>query len=154
MLSIILEHMSKYIRDGRSPQPKKEATSKVMSANRGKDTGPERLLRAALREVGVPGYRLHWKKAPGRPDIAYPGRKLAIFVHGCFWHRCPHCHLPMPKTNVTFWEEKFRRNRERDARKVTELEDAGWRVMVVWECEIKKDVKGTAKRVKKLITAK
>ena len=72
------------------------------------------------------GYRVAWKKAPGSPDIAYPGRKIAIFVNGCFWHRCPHCAPSLPKRNSDFWRHKFARNEERDARKVRELEDAGW----------------------------
>lgn len=83
--------MKNYIRDGRAPIPESEITSKVMSAVRGKDTKPELALRKALKDVGIQGYRLHWKRAPGRPDIAYPGSKVAIFVHGCFWHRCPYC---------------------------------------------------------------
>ena len=75
-----------YIRDGRSPVPKKEATSKVMSANKGKDTNPELLLRKELWKNNIKGYRLHWKKVPGSPDIAFPKKKLAIFINGCFWH--------------------------------------------------------------------
>jgi DNA mismatch endonuclease (patch repair protein) len=108
-----------------------------MRANRGKDTGPELELRRLLREAGFPGYRLHWKKAPGHPDIAYPGRKVAIFVHGCFWHRCPKCNPPLPKANQEYWSKKFALNQERDRRKIEALEAAGWRVVVVWECEIK-----------------
>lgn len=107
-----------------------------MQGNRGKDTGPELRLRRLLREAGHPGYRLHWNKAPGHPDIAYPGRKIAIFVNGCFWHRCPHCSPPVPKSNAGFWEAKFAANQERDARKARELEAAGWRVVTVWECRI------------------
>ncbi|MFV2062505.1 MAG: very short patch repair endonuclease, partial [Chloroflexota bacterium] len=63
-----------------------------MKANRARDTKPELELRSALREAGYPGYRLNWKRAPGRPDISYPGRHVAIFVHGCYWHHCPRCH--------------------------------------------------------------
>ncbi len=107
-----------------------------MQANRGKDTGPELKLRKLLREAGYSGYRLHWKKAPGRPDIAYPGRRVAIFVNGCFWHRCPHCNPPTPKSNREFWEAKFAANAERDARKNAELVAAGWTVLTVWECQI------------------
>lgn len=109
-----------------------------MRGNRAKDTKPELLLRRLLREAGYGGYRLHWK-VPGRPDIAYPGRKLAILVMGCWWHRCPHCGPPMPKTHLEFWEEKFDRNRERDARKERELEELGWTVLTVWECKLKED---------------
>jgi DNA mismatch endonuclease (patch repair protein) len=108
----------------------------TMQANRGKDTGPELKLRRLLREVGYPGYRLHWKKAPGHPDIAYPGRRIAIFVNGCFWHRCPYCNPPLPKSNTEFWRAKFAANEARDARKAAELQDAGWQVIVVWECEV------------------
>lgn len=144
--------MPEYLRDGRNPIPESKVTSKVMSANKGKDTKPELAMRRALREMGVPGYRLHWKKAPGRPDIAYPGRKVAIFIHGCFWHRCPYCNLPMPKSHTEFWVKKFKKNKERDRKKIKALESDGWKVIVVWECEIKEDVLGCAERVKELIT--
>lgn len=136
------------MRDGRAPIPESEVTSRVMSANRGKDTTPEMTLRWALRQVGLPGYRLHWKKAPGRPDIAYPGRKVAIFVHGCFWHRCPFCAPPLPKSHTDFWRKKFDRNKERDERKIKELEDAGWTPIVVWECQIKNDLDEVVSRIK------
>lgn len=118
-----------------NPPASSPATHKTMKANRAKDTKPELSVRRLLREAGYPGYRLHWKKAPGRPDIAYPGRKVAIFVNGCFWHRCPHCSPPMPKSNEAFWEAKFAANRERDGRKTAELEAAGWTVFTVWECQ-------------------
>ena len=140
-----------YIRDGRAPIPESEITSRTMSANRGKNTGPELILRKTLREIGLSGYRLHWKKAAGRPDIAYPGRKIAIFVHGCFWHRCPYCDLPLPKSHPEFWSEKFKRNKERDIEKISNLEGAGWKVLVFWECEIKKDASSCAEIVKNVI---
>lgn len=115
-----------------------EATRHVMQANRSKNTKPELLVRAALREAGYTGYRLHWKKAPGHPDICFPGRKIAIFVNGCFWHRCPRCALSTPKSNVEFWEGKFSRNRARDARDQELLVADGWTVLVVWECQLKR----------------
>lgn len=115
-----------------------EATRHVMQANKSKDTSPELVVRAGLRERGLTGYRLHWKKAPGRPDVCFPGRKVAIFVNGCFWHRCPHCHLSAPKTNVDFWTAKFARNRARDLRDCNLLVQSGWVVLVVWECRLKK----------------
>ncbi len=121
-----------------TPSASSEATRHVMQANKSKDTKPELKVRAALREAGYPGYRLHWKKAPGHPDICYPGRRVAIFVNGCYWHRCPYCALPMPKSNVEFWQAKFDRNRERDARNHEDLVLAGWTVVVVWECRLKK----------------
>lgn len=120
-----------------NPPASSPAVRASMRANRARDTGPERRLRAALRESGLGGYRLNWKKAPGRPDIAYPGRKLAVFVHGCYWHRCPKCYPGLPKSNTEFWARKFELNRERDLRKRAQLEAAGWRVIEVWECELR-----------------
>jgi len=124
---------------GPPPPPTSENTTKTMKANKAKDTKPELILRKRLRASGFPGYRLHWKCVPGRPDISYIGRKVAIFVNGCFWHRCPHCNLPLPKSNTEFWRRKFGKNVERDKRKKKVLEDLGWRVFVFWECEIKSD---------------
>ncbi len=122
---------------GPIPEPTSDAVSRSMKGNRGKDTKPELELRRLLREAGYPGYRLHWKKAPGRPDIVYPGRKVAIFVNGCFWHRCPHCQPAGPKSHSEFWRRKFELNQERDARKVGELEEAEWIVVTVWECQLR-----------------
>lgn len=110
-----------------------------MQGNKRKDTKPELLVRQRLRAAGLTGYRLQWKKAPGRPDIAFPGRKVAIFVNGCFWHRCPHCNPSTPKRNTEFWEAKFRRNVERDARAIAELKELGWTPITIWECELKRD---------------
>ncbi len=108
-----------------------------MRANRARDTAPERELRRALRAAGYPGYRLNWRAAPGRPDVSYPGRRVAVFVHGCFWHHCPRCHPRLPRSNQGFWARKFELNRERDARKRAELEAHGWLVHEVWECDIR-----------------
>lgn len=108
-----------------------------MQANKARDTKPELIARQHLRENGFPGYRLNWKGASGRPDIAYPGRRIGLFVHGCFWHRCPHCKLPLPKSNREYWKRKFRLNRARDRRKERNLRDQGWKVFTVWECEVR-----------------
>ena len=115
-----------------------EAVRKSMQGNKRANTKPELILRKALRDEGLTGYRLQWK-VPGHPDISWPGRKVAIFVNGCFWHRCPVCDPPMPKTNVEYWSLKFERNVERDQRKLAQLEEAGWTVHTVWECELKRD---------------
>jgi DNA mismatch endonuclease (patch repair protein) len=120
-----------------NPPPSSPAVRAVMRANRARDTGPERRLRKALRDAGLGGYRLNWKKAPGRPDIAYPGRKVAIFVHGCYWHHCPRCYPNLPKSNPEFWARKFELNHERDSRKRVDLETADWMVVEAWECDVR-----------------
>ena len=127
---------------------RRRAIRKSMQGNKRSDTRPEILVRQRLREAGLTGYRLQWKKAPGRPDIAFPGRKVAIFVNGCFWHRCPHCHPSVPKRNTVFWEEKFRRNVARDQQAIAGLEALGWTAITIWECELKRDkIDATMERV-------
>jgi DNA mismatch endonuclease (patch repair protein) len=120
-----------------NPPPSSPAIRKVMQANRARDTEPERRLRRALRGAGLGGYRLNWRKAPGRPDIVYPGRRVAIFVHGCFWHHCPRCHPNLPKSHPEFWQRKFELNQARDRDKRLQLERAGWAVVEAWECDIR-----------------
>jgi DNA mismatch endonuclease (patch repair protein) len=142
---------AKFMRDGRAPIPESESTSRIMSAIRGKETKPELTLRKALRNIGVRGYRLHFKKAPGRPDITYPRRKVAIFVHGCFWHSCPDCNLPLPKSHTDWWRKKLERNKARDLEKIRALQSDGWQVLVCWEHEIKRNPIACAKRVKSLL---
>ena len=123
-----------------APPASNEHVRKSMQGNKRRDTKPEIVVRQMLREMGYPGYRLDWKKAPGHPDIAYPGRKTCVFVMGCFWHDHEGCkYASKPRTHSDYWEEKFRRNKERDARVRAELEELGWNVIDVWECELKKD---------------
>jgi len=111
-----------------------ERRSWNMSRIRGSDTGPEKIVRSALHRMGL-RFRLHRKDLPGRPDIVLPGLHTVVFVHGCYWHRHPGCRFAYnPKTRVEFWQAKFRQNVERDSRQQAELEAAGWRVVIVWEC--------------------
>lgn len=106
-----------------------------MSAIRGRDTGPELAVRRALHAAGI-GYRLQDRTLPGRPDIVMKGRRVVIFVHGCFWHRHPGCRFAYsPKSRIDFWQKKFADNVARDHKNETRLRDSGWRVLVVWECE-------------------
>src|SRR6201985_300284 len=114
-----------------------EKRSAVMRRVKGKDTAPELKVRAALRRLGV-GSRLHRAALPGKPDIAMPGRKLAIFVHGCFWHGhdCARG-ARMPKSNADYWRAKIARNRERDLKTLTAYAAMGWRALVVYECDLK-----------------
>lgn len=146
-----MEKKKEYLRDGRAPIPKSETTSRIMSAIRAKNTKPEMQLRKALWEAGIRGYRLHWKKVPGRPDISFPGKKVAVFVNGCFWHRCPHCELGLPKSHSKFWKEKFEKNVERDKKKIELLRSMNWKTLAIWECELKENVKKQVTAVKKLI---
>src|SRR6516225_4466656 len=112
-----------------------EKRSAVMRRVKGKDTTPELTVRAALRKLGV-GYRLHRADLPGKPDIAMPGRKLALFVHGCFWHGhdCARG-ARMPKANAEYWRAKIARNRARDLKTVAAIEAIGWRALIIHECE-------------------
>jgi DNA mismatch endonuclease (patch repair protein) len=142
----------RYLRDGRAPIPADERTSAVMSRIRARNTGPELHLRSALRALGHTGYRLHVAGLPARPDIAFVGRKVAVLVHGCFWHGCPHCTPARPKSHRSFWNAKLKANQERDARKQQALEDLGWTVVVSWECRIKTDAAGEAARVSEVLT--
>lgn len=120
-----------------APPASSYAVHKSMQGNKRKDTKPELLVRRRLREAGLSGYRLQWK-VPGHPDIAWPSKRVAIEVRGCYWHRCPHCKPSAPKKNVDYWEAKFARNIERDAENLASLEAMGWRVHVIWECQLKK----------------
>lgn len=140
-----------YSRDGRAPVPKKEATSRIMSSIKSRNTRPELILRRALWDHGIRGYRLYWNKVPGRPDIAFPGKKIAIFVNGCFWHRCPYCNPPIPKSHSGFWENKFDRNIERDKRKIELLTNNNWKVMVIWECKIRNELKNCLSTISSIV---
>ncbi|QOZ06639.1 very short patch repair endonuclease [Bradyrhizobium sp. CCBAU 51765] len=113
----------------------REKRSSLMGRIRGRNTGPEITVRRLLHALGY-RYRLHARELPGKPDIVFRSRKVAVFVHGCFWHRHD-CGLAyVPKTRPEFWRSKFEGNIMRDQRTTRELEEAGWRVVVVWECQL------------------
>ncbi len=108
-----------------------------MSGIRGKGTRPEALVRKALTGLGY-RYRLHRRDLPGSPDIAMPGRKIAIFAQGCFWHMHHGCPFAkMPSTRPDFWREKLQRNAARDQANLTKLLEMGWRSLWVWECALR-----------------
>jgi DNA mismatch endonuclease (patch repair protein) len=135
------------------PKASSAAVTKSMLSNRARNTKPELSLRAALRRNGIVGYRLHPADIIGRPDICFKRIKLAIFVNGCFWHRCPRCGLKTPKTHRSFWNKKFEHNIARDKRKLAELKSYGWKPLVVWECQIKKSPEEVVRRIKKSIVS-
>jgi len=105
-----------------------------MSRIRGSHTSPERTLRAALWARGR-RYRLHVKTPAGRPDVVFPGRQVAVFIDGCFWHGCPE-HYVRPRSNTPFWSKKLRENVDRDRLQTLRLEKLGWRVVRLWEHEV------------------
>ena len=106
-----------------------------MSIIRSKDTKPELIVRKYLFNKGI-RYRLHNKDLPGKPDLSNKSKKLAIYVNGCFWHRHGCKKTSIPKTNIKFWKNKFEENVKRDNKNYDELINEGWRVCVVWECEV------------------
>ena len=111
--------------------------SEIMSRIRGRDTKPEMIVRGVAHGLGF-RFRLHRKDLPGSPDLVFPRHRAVIMVHGCFWHRHPGCaHASTPQTRVRFWEDKFEGNVVRDRRNEKALQELGWRVMVIWECETK-----------------
>ena len=112
-----------------------------MSQIKGKDTKPELLVRQYLHAQGL-RYRLHDKKLPGKPDLVLPKYKTVVFVHGCFWHKHEGCrYFVVPKTRTDFWLNKIGKNVVNDERQQAELTAAGWRVLTVWECELKPAVR-------------
>ena len=116
-----------------------QVRSDTMRAVKSRDTSPERAVRALLRRF-APGYRLNRRDLPGSPDIAYIGRRKAIFVHGCFWHGhdCARG-ARAPKANADYWAQKIARNRSRDAAALVALDAMGWETLTVWECELRRD---------------
>ncbi len=113
--------------------------SENMRRIRDRDTSPEMTVRRLTHSMGY-RYRLRRKDLPGRPDLVFSGRRKVIFVHGCFWHQHPDPRCQdsrLPKSNTAYWTPKLRRNRERDQEHVQQLQAEGWRVLVIWECELK-----------------
>jgi DNA mismatch endonuclease (patch repair protein) len=127
----------------------KERRSQNMSKIRSKDTLPELLIRKALWRMGY-RYKLHYKLLPGKPDIVIIKHKIVIFVHGCFWHRHENCiEASRPKTNSEYWETKINRNIDRDRKHQEEIKQLGWKVIIIWECDVKKDIEENIKLLEK-----
>lgn len=113
---------------------------------KGKDTSIELAIRRLLQSMDQRGYRLHRTDIPGKPDITWIGRKLALFIHGCFWHghNCPRG-ARIPKIHRTYWQTKIEKNRQRDAVHQEALRSSGWRVLILWECDLNDKRKTTRK---------
>ncbi|MCE7962677.1 MAG: DNA mismatch endonuclease Vsr [Acidobacteria bacterium ACB1] len=115
----------------------KERRSWLMSRVGSKNTTPELIVRSLVHRLGF-RFRLHYRKLPGKPDLAFPGRKKVIFVHGCFWHGHKNCSKGrLPKSNIEVWDLKIARNRERDRAIQRAVKRIGWSVLVVWQCELR-----------------
>jgi DNA mismatch endonuclease (patch repair protein) len=118
------------------------------------DTAPERALHEALTQLGL-SFEKNQRDLPGSPDIVFPKEKVAIFVHGCFWHQHQGCRLAtMPKSNKEYWEKKFVANKIRDDKKVKALKDMGWEVHIVWQCTIEYDASKVASELKTVLESK
>ena len=124
-----------------------------MGLVRSKGTAVEMTVRRIVHALGF-RYRLHSSALPGNPDMVLPSKRAVIFVHGCFWHRHPRCKLArLPKSRLDFWVPKLEANRARDVRNIRKLRRAGWRPLVVWECELS-DPTALKLRIKRFVTAK
>lgn len=129
-----------------------EHRSWLMGRVGSKDTAPELVVRRYLHRLGY-RYRLHVKTLPGKPDMVFPARRCVILVHGCFWHGHG-CKIgKLPKSRIEFWRAKIARNQERDAQSVRKLRALGWRVLTVWQCEIR-DMRKTGPRLERFLGAK
>ena len=109
----------------------------IMSRVKTEGTGPELMLRRELHKLGY-RYRLNMKTLPGKPDLVFPKRRKIIFVHGCFWHGHGCKWGRLPKSRLDYWQPKITANRNRDSRNITALVEAGWEVLVVWQCQLRK----------------
>lgn len=128
-----------------------EQRKKNMQNIRGKDTKIEVKVRSELFKRGF-RFRKNDGRYPGKPDIVLPKYKTVIFVNGCYWHRHPGCkYATIPKTNIEFWNKKFQANIKNDAKNKAALEDAGWNVITLWECELQKDLAGAINRVEEML---
>lgn len=132
---------------GRIPRASSRAVHNVMVSNRGRDTKLELKLRGAIREAGNTGYRVSYKAGKIRLDLAFPRRMVGVLIHGCFWHSCPICRLPLPKTHQNYWARKFIINRARDQRVREALKREGWNLIEIWEHEVKDNLQACVEKV-------
>ena len=134
-----------------SPAATSASIRKSMQGNKSANTKPEIMLKVELKKAGIEHFTLSQQELPGSPDLAFPEYKLAIFVHGCFWHRCPYCHPHFPAANKEYWSAKFARNKARDSLARITLRELGWRTITIWECQLKKDPLRVVSRIRKAL---
>ncbi|MBI2084124.1 MAG: very short patch repair endonuclease [Candidatus Aenigmarchaeota archaeon] len=131
---------------GKSPKSNSKTVSKSMKSNKPRGTKPEKILSMLLKK------KIERNTLPGNPDFIFPKKKIAVFVNGCFWHKCKKCNLPIPKTNTEFWKRKFERNIERDKINKKELDNLGWKVFEFWEHDIRSNPDKVLGRIKRYVT--
>jgi len=128
----------------------RDVRRRTMQAVRSRNTTPELMLRRALYERGLRGYRVNSREVMGSPDIAFTRRRVAVFVDGCFWHGCKRCYRA-PKSHVDYWGPKVARNKARDRRVDSALRKDGWRVVRVWEHDISKAMPLVLRRIDRIL---
>lgn len=124
-----------------------------MSRIQGANTQPELILRRALSAEGIRGYRIHYR-VPGRPDIVFPRKRIAVFIDGCFWHKCPRCSIRTPIENRSYWCKKIANNVRRDKSVTARLRKSGWKVIRVWEHEVKRNLNNCCLRICSIVRAR
>lgn len=134
-----------------SPLATSETTKSSMQGNKSSNTKSEQLLAQLFHNSGLNSFLTNNKNLPGTPDFSFEDFKIAIFIHGCFWHRCPYCAPHFPNTNQHYWSAKFLRNKLRDQQNKSKLRSLGWRPIVIWECKLKRNPAKVICRVKKTI---
>jgi DNA mismatch endonuclease (patch repair protein) len=130
----------------------REKRSEIMAAVRSKNTGPELAVRRLVSNLGY-RYRLHSARLPGRPDLVFTGKRQVVFVHGCFWHGHDCSKGRLPKTRRSYWKPKIAANRGRDSNNLRDLRSAGWRSLVIWQCELR-DAKRTMQKLARFLGSK
>jgi DNA mismatch endonuclease (patch repair protein) len=146
--AILIPALSSAIAAWGSPD---DQTIKRMRANRSRDTGPEMKLRRAMWAAGIRGYRT-FSELPGKPDIVLSRARVAVFVHGCYWHHCDRCNKILPKRNAAKWREKFLRTKKRDEVVRRAIQMLGWTVVTCWECEINNSLPATIDGMRRVLT--
>jgi len=140
-----------HIRLPPAPPAKSSSVQASMRGNRSSKTRPENWLEQELFNAGIRDFCHNSQALPGSPDLVFAEAKVAVFVHGCFWHRCPYCHPHFPDSNQEYWSAKFARNKARDKRVRSLLRSQGWKPISIWECQLKKNPRRATARVLKAL---
>lgn len=130
-----------------APRASSDSVKSSMQGNRSERTRPENLLESKLHQHSITGFFQNDKSLPGSPDFSFPQAKLAVFVNGCYWHRCPYCKFSIPNSNPEYWTAKFARNVSRDRHARWSLRQIGWQSLIIWECKLLKHPNRAVSRI-------